>query len=927
MTSSQPTQRMQPTAQLATQPSGYRKKLIEVALPLDAINAESAREKSIRHGHPSTLHLWWARRPLAACRAVLFASLVDDPGNDLPEDEAKRERERLFRLIEQLVKWENSNNDTVLAAAREEIRKSTGGNLPPVLDPFAGGGSIPLEAQRLGLEAHASDLNPVAVLINKALIELPARFRDHKPVNPDAQQGMRAGTAPKSALADDVRWYGRWMRDEAQRRIGQLYPKGPSGETVIAWLWARMVKCPNPACGARMPLVRSFALSTKRGKEAWVEPLVDHAARAVRFAVRQGPGAPEGTVNRQGARCIVCGAAVPFDYVAEEGRAGRMGAQMMAIVTEAKGGRGYSAPDDEQEAAAHVQKPEGVLDSSLPTEALGFRVQRYGMTRHRDLFTARQLVALTTFSDLVGEARALVLRDSGGDAAYADAVATYLALGVSRLSDICNAFCRWENTKTQVRNLFTRQAIAMLWDFAEPNVFADAAGDFGVSLSNLLKALEELPIHGRGEAQQLDAAASLGAVNHPLISTDPPYYDNVPYADLSDFFYVWLRRSLGKVYPDLFSTLLVPKAPELVAEPFRHGSPEKARQFFEEGIKRAFTLMRGVENPGYPMTVYYAFKQAESDGNGGHAGSAVTASTGWETMLEGLFRSGFQVNGTWPLRTELGNRMRSLDSNALASSIVLVCRPRPADAPLATRKEFVRALQSELPPALDLLIKGTVNVSPIAPVDLAQAAIGPGMAVFSRYSQVLEASGEPMHVRAALELINAEIDRYFSEQEGEQDAPTRFCLAWYRTYGTGEGKYGEAETLSKATNVDVNALARQGLLSSVAGKVRLAPASEYPDESWDPATAHPLTTWEAAHRLVRALTGSGGAKAAAPIVRRLGGKASDARALAYLLYTEADKRGWTDEAQGYNSLVAEWPAILAAVAESGGQTEQQSFDM
>jgi putative DNA methylase len=890
----------------------YRKKLIEVALPLDAINAESAREKSIRHGHPSTLHLWWARRPLAACRAVLFASLVDDPGEYLPEEEAKKERERLFRLIEQLVKWENSNNEAVLSAARAEIMKSTNGNPPPVLDPFCGGGSIPLEAQRLGLEAHASDLNPVAVLITKALIELPAKFRDHPPVNPDAKKGMRAEAAPRSALADDVRYYGKWMRDEAFKRIGHLYPKGPNGETVIAWLWARTVKCPNPACGARMPLVRSFALSTKKGKEAWVAPIVDHAAKTVRFEVQQGQGVPEGTVNRLGARCLVCGNASPLDYVRSEAQSGRMSVLLMAIVTEGRGGRSYVASDTAQETISRSAQPTWKPEERVTTPSHDVdRLPMYGMYTWGDAFTPRQLVALTTFSDLVGEARARVLADSGGDAAYADAVATYLALAVDRLADRSSSICSWDVGYVKIRNTFARQAIPMSWDFAEGNPFSDSTGNFEGATGWIAEVLGGLFSKVTGVARQLDAAAAINGIHNPVISTDPPYYDNIGYADLSDFFYVWLRRSLGSVYPDLFSTLLTPKTQELIATPYRfEGNKEKARRFFESGLGQSFVHMRAAQNAAYPMTVYYAYKQAEGD-----EGNGATASTGWETMLQGLLDAKFSITGTWPMRSELSNRMIASGTNALASSIVLVCRPRSSNAPMATRNEYVRALQSELPKALGLLIKGTAPVSAIAPVDLAQAAIGPGMAVFSRYSQVLEASGDPMRVRTALELINQEIERYFSAQEGEQDGPTRFCLGWYKTYGSREGQYGSAETLSRAYNVDVARLARQGLLDSGGGKVRVHPASAYPEGTWDPTTAHPLTTWEATHRLVAAMLQGGGVKGAAAITARLGGKAEEARELAYLLYQEASKRGWTGEAAGYNDLVVSWPDIQKAKSE------------
>ena len=425
----------------------YRKKLIEVALPLDAINKESAREKSIRHGHPSTLHLWWARRPLAACRAVLFASLVDDPSNDLPEEEAKEERDRLFGILEELVKWENSNDENVLGRARKEIMRSTGGNPPPVLDPFCGGGSIPLEAQRLGLEAHGSDLNPVAVLITKALIEIPPKFAGKPPVNPEsrAQIGNEGNWRGAKGLAEDVRYYGKWMRDEAEKRIGHLYPKGPNGETIIAWLWTRTVRCPNPACGATMPLVRSFRLSTKKNKKAWVEPVVDREAKEVRFEVKTGEGLPiDGTVNSRAATCLICSTVTPLHYVRAEAQQGRMEATSLAIVAKVGRGRKYLSPNEQHEQIARSAKPEWKPEEKVTTLSHDVdRLPMYGMSSWGDAFTARQLVALTTLTDQVAEARQRALQDALaaglpeegtplekggiGAQAYADAVATYLA--------------------------------------------------------------------------------------------------------------------------------------------------------------------------------------------------------------------------------------------------------------------------------------------------------------------------------------------------------------------------------------------------------------------------------------------------------------------------------------------------------------------
>jgi putative DNA methylase len=917
----------------------YKRKLIEVALPLEAINAESAREKSIRHGHPSTLHLWWARRPLAACRAVLFASLVDDPSSrpdEFPTDEAQQaERQRLFRLIEQLVKWENSNNETVLAAARAEIMRSCDGDPPPVLDPFAGGGSIPLEAQRLGLEAHASDLNPVAVLINKALIEIPPKFAGRPPVHPEANAGRMASTTWPGAtgLAEDVRRYGAWMRNEAESRIGHLYPKvtlppehGGGEATVIAWLWARTVTCPNPACGAEMPLVRSFWLSKKKGKQAWVEPVVDRAAKRVGFEIRTGAGAPQdGTVNRRGARCLVCESPVPFDHVRSEGRAGRMGERQMAIVAEGQRGRVYLPPNEGHVHIADSAEPTWRPDSPLPHNPRDFKTPNYGMTTFADLFTPRQLVALTTFSDLVMEARERVLADAiavgllddgtgieaggFGATAYADAVATYLGLGVSRLGDIDNAFCMWENTKTQVRHLFTKQAIPMLWDFAENNVFNGAAGDYAVSLGSLAKVLDAIGPVPNGDALQLDATAAINGMSQPLISTDPPYYDNIGYADLSDFFYVWLRRSIGGIYARLTSTLLVPKAQELVASPYRFGGSRlEAQQFFETGLGKAFEQMRAAHDPRFPLTVYYAFKQSESDED-----DSATASTGWETMLEGLLMARFSVLGTWPMRSELSNRMIASGANALASSIVLVCRPRPEDAPIATRGEFVSALRSELPHALRLLQHGN-----IAPVDLAQAAIGPGMAVFSAYSKVVEADGTRMPVRAALGLINQVLDEVLAEQESEYDPATRWSLAWFEQFGFGEGPFGDAEGYSRRYGIVVDSLAQDGFVSSRAGRVRLLTRDELA-EDWDPATDKHLTVWEVAQYLVRELEG-GGEQAAAELLARVGaGMGEIARDLAYRLFSVSEKKGWSKEALPFNALVVAWPELvrLAAAGPSG----------
>ena len=904
-----------------------KKKLIEVRLPLDVINYHAAREKSIRHGHPSTLHLWWARRPLAACRAVLFASLVDDPSahpDKFPTEEAqKRERDRLFdEILADLVRWENSNNEQVLEKARKEILASTGGNPPPVLDPFCGGGSIPLEAQRLGLQVFASDLNPVAVLITKALVEIPPKFAGHPPVNPEARSLIGADRNWRGAagLAEDVRYYGRWMRERAWERIGHLYPtvrlpkeQGGGEATVIAWLWARTVRCPNPACGAPMPLVRSFVLSSKRN--VYVEPVVDRAGKRVEFQVRQGGRPPEGTVNRRGARCVVCNAPVPFDHVRTEGKAGGLGAQLMAIVAEGHSGRLYIAPDGEHVRAANVEAPASVAETSLPERALGFRVQQYGMRRHRDLFTPRQLVALTTFSDLVGEARQQLLAD-GATEDYANAVATYLAFALDKCADYWNTIATW-SVDGFIRNCFARQAIPMAWDFAECNVFSDSTGNWLGAVEWVALAVGQLPGNGTATVCNRDARLPVQGAPRMFVFTDPPYYDNIGYADLSDFFYVWLRRTLGTVYPDLFGTVLTPKAEELIASPYRlGGDPERAREFFEQGLREAFARAREIQDREYPMVLYYAFKQAEVEGDeqGDQESSAAITSTGWEAMLQALVDTGFQITATLPLRTERGARSVARETNALASSIVIACRVRPADAPKASRAEFLRALRKELPEALRQLKAGH-----IAPVDLAQAAIGPGMAVFSRYSAILEADGTPMTVRTALGLINQVLDEILAEQEAEFDAETRWALAWFDQNAFREGPFGDAETLSKAKNVAVQGLVEAGILWARGGKVRLLRRDEL-DSDWDPSGDHRLTIWEAAHHLIRRLETKGEDSAGELLARLPADLRDPVRDLAYRLYTICDRRGWAELARDYNGLVAAWPRITSAAARPQQQT-------
>lgn len=956
------------------------KKLIEVTLPLDAINVAAAREKSIRHGHPSTLHLWWARRPLAAARAVLFGQLVNDPSwkwelehpDEIPPNNLKASwaasRKRLFAILEELVKWESTTNEAILEKARAEIRKSwretceinrdhpraaelfNPEKLPAFHDPFAGGGAIPLEAQRLGLEAHASDLNPVAVLINKAMIEIPPKFAGKPPVNPtwrekrDDEQAITLWQGAQG-LADDVRYYGQWMRDEAEKRIGQLYPpieitaemarerpdlKPLVGRklTVIAWLWARTVKSPNPAFRhVDVPLASTFILSSKEGKGAYVQPVTEDGTNRFKVKVGQPPeAAKNGTKLGRGAnfQCLMSGTPIAGDYIKAEGKAGRMGARLMAIVAEGERARVYLTPTAEHEAVAQKAKPAWKPDVEFFQQALGFRVGNYGMAKWCDLFTDRQLVALTTFSDLVSEARVRIsadaiaaslsndekfLRDGGtGATAYAEAVGVYLAFTADKACDYWSTICTWHSSKELIRNTFGRQALPITWDYAETNPFSDSAGNISSGAEWAKKALGIFPANIRGFSTQADAQTQTISQDK-LISTDPPYYDNIGYADLSDFFYVWMRHSLRQIYPGLFATVAVPKAEELVATPSRHGGREKAESFFLHGMTQAMHRLAEQAHSAFPVTIYYAFKQSEGETVLG------TASTGWETFLDAALKAGFALTGTWPMRTELGNRMRGMDSNALASSIVLVCRPRSATASTISRRAFLRELNQVLPEALDEMTKGTGDDrSPVAPVDLSQAIIGPGMAVFSKYAAVLEADGTPMSVRTALQLIN----RFLAEDDFDHD--TQFCLSWFGQYGWKDGKFGEADTLARAKGTSVDGVKQAGVLYATGGVVRLFKWGEYPTD-WDPSADTRLPVWEVLHQLIR-LFKTEGESGAGGMLAAVQSKAEATRQLAYRLYTLCERAGWAEDARAYNEIVTSWGAIETAAAAT--PTPQQA---
>lgn len=966
------------------------KKLIEVALPLDDINAAAAREKSIRHGHPSTLHLWWARRPLAAARAVIFAQMVNDPGYQqdggfkygVNKREAEIKREKLFQIIRDLVKWENTNNEDVLNRARAAIKESwvetchlnrkhpqaaelfNPEKLPAFHDPFAGGGAIPLEAQRLGLESYASDLNPVAVMINKAMIEIPPKFAGQAPVGPipesdktskkKATKDMLEDWSGAKGLAEDVRRYGHWMREEAFKRIGHLYPKVKitddmiadrpdlkpyAGEelTVIAWLWARTVKSPNPAFShVDVPLAASFLLSSKKGRDAWVEPVISGETYA--FEIRMSKpehDAKSGTKLGRGANfnCIFSNTTIDPKYIYAESRAGNLGQRLMAVVAEGKGGRVYLSPTDRIEAMAHQAKPEWKPDVLMPENPRWFSPPMYGMKSYGDLFTPRQLVALTTFSDLVQEARNKAIADAEingmtddglgidlggkGATAYGDALAVYLSFAINKLADRGSTICSWDSSRSSTRNTFGRQAIPMTWDFAEPNPLSDSTGNFMGGIGWASDVLGRMDSVVDGNVLQQDAATQ-NISTDKVISTDPPYYDNIGYADLSDFFYVWMRRSLRSIYPTLFSTLAVPKSEELVASPYRHGSKEKAENFFLDGMTQAIHNMAKKGHPAFPVSIYYAFKNSETkDGS--------TSNTGWETFLEAVIQAGFSIDGTWPMRTEMANRMIGSGTNALASSVVLVCKKREIEADSISRREFQRELRDQMPVALEAMIGGETGATPIAPVDLAQAAIGPGMAIYSKYAAVLNQDGSKMSVHDALILINRSITDYLNPDSGNFDADTLFCDDWFSQYGWGEGQFGEADTLARAKGTSVDGVREAGVIEAGGGKVRLLKWSEYPQD-WDPKTDARTPIWEACHQMIRVLNQQG-ESAAGGLLAQMPERGEPIRQLAYHLYTLCERKKWAIEARAYNELIGSWHAIVTASHETGQKHYAETQDM
>ena len=902
----------------------YKKKLIEVALPLEDINAACLHEKrNVRSGHPSSLHMWWARRPFLAARAVIWASLVDDPSShpeEYPTEELQnKERERLFGILKELVRWENSNNKEVLEKAKAEILKSTNNNPPALLDPFAGGGAIPFEAARLGLKAYASDLNPVAVMINKAMIEIPPCFQNMMPVHPNPNSPNKDFYIGVQGLAEDVEYYGNLLKEKAFEKVGHLYPKvkyiNPKSQkeeeaTVIAWIWSRTIKCPNPACEAEVPLIHSFDLSKKKGHEYHVEISYNEKKQAI-FKISEGLAKNlQGTINRNGAICPHCGASIDYPALRNTMSNGEFGDKLMAIVLESPNGRIYVEANNSQ--SPYYENSEYDFPTTkLTGKAIG-NIGLYGFTETSKLFTKRQLLMLSTLSELIPDIRNQVIEDAmnkllndslrlskgeTGTIAYADAISVYLSFVIDRLSGYNNTCCSWDSSLQKIRTIFSRQAIPMVWDYVESNPFCDSTGSFTNMFTGIVKALKELPnLEKCGEAVQWDATQDNGLRNI-MISTDPPYYDNICYADLSDFFYVWMRNSLKDIYPNVFGTISTPKEQELIASPYRFKKKTEAKEFFENGMLATCENLFNYSRKDIPVTIYYAFKQTNADDSG-------SSSTGWETMLSAILKAGFSITGTWPMRTEMENRSIASESNALASSIIIVCRKVDDSKQSTTMRLFADELKSELLPAVQKL-----QDSNIAPVDLAQSAIGPGIAVYSRYKSIIQADGSELSVRDALKLINRELDNILNEHDSDIDTESSLCLALYSQKGYNEWTFGDVNTLATAKNTSVDALARIGIVESGKGKVRV-----YERNELKPFSGTSKCIWLITQQAVRAFENDGFTGIAENFADISESDVSKVKKLCYQLFSIADKKKWTNEAIVYNSVITSWDDAISSVS-------------
>ena len=871
-----------------------KRKLIEAAIPLDAINAACKADKQKAVGTIRNLHKWFAPMPLPAWRALLFAALVDDADDE-------RERDRLMRIIEDLMRGGAEPPPAeVLERARQEIAKSWPAGTPVIADPFCGGGSTLVEAQRLGCETYGSDLNPIPVVMSKLLTELLPPLAGMGPLHPtDGRFGLLSG--PYDGVAADVRYYAKRASDAVKSEIGEWLESDSDG-IPTAWIWARSVLCPNPACGVETVLATTWSLSKKAGAERWIEPVVD--GTEISFRVSGPHGQPQAAPKSgRGANfvCLRCEATLDEKYIARQGLAGGLGTRMLAVIERRADQRVYrAATAQDEEIARGVPSVDHPPEVRLPANPRWFSPPLFGLATQADLYTPRQLLVLDRFASAVA-ASFDEIRQDGGDERRAKAIVAILGMVVAKLAQFNSSQVRWNtggnNASGRPEAAFGRHDVPMTWDFVEVNPFGSAVGDFRQLTDLTIRALSYVPASGRGTVEQRDARTALDGRRDVLIATDPPYFDQIGYADLSDYFYVWHRRALRGVFPDIFATVAAPKEGELIALGTRHGGDRaRAKRYFIDGFSQVFEHLGGAQHPDVPMLIVYAFKERAKS----KAGDEI--SPGWEAILDALVHSGAEIIGTWPINATGSTRLIGIGTNALATYVVLVCRPRERSAPRITKSELTRLLKARLAGSVAELQKAN-----IAPVDLAQVVIGPGMQVYSRHSAVIETDGSPLRVADALGLINRTLAEVLDEQEGDLDPDSRWAVTWYDDHGFDTAAFGKADQLARAKGIAVDSLVEAGIVTSGAGKVALIGRDAF-REGWDPATDRRATAWEAVQYLVRSLA-EGGERAAAELYARLGGLADPARELAYRLFQIAEKKGRTEEAIAYNGLVTSWSEI------------------
>jgi adenine-specific DNA methylase len=776
------------------------KRLIEVDFPLKEVSEESIKEKNIRHGHISTLHIWWARRPLAASRATIYAALTSAPKN---YDDVRKK----FEFIAELSKWENSLNQRLIENASREIREHFGGTTPRVLDCFAGGGAIPLEALRLGCETYALEYNPVAILILKATLEYPQKFGKGKTT---VKTELCSVSNP---LIEDVKKWGQWVLEEAWKEIGKFYPSY-NGNNLVCYLWARTVKCQNPSCGVEIPLMRQFWLSKKKSQEIALKMFVNKERKTIDFRVVRGKDMAsydpsQGTTRRATVLCPICGAGIDDKTLRREAKEGRMNQRLIAVVIDSPDRRGKEFKVVKDEDVRTFKEAEQYLNEKIknwqwdfdplpdeplpPVGTLGFRINRYGMNKWKDLFNNRQKLALITFVEKVRLAHEKMTKE-GYDPDYAKAVLAYLAIAVDRLASFNSTLALWVSEGGFIANTFTRQALPMIWDYAELNPFSGATGGWHSAMDWILRVIQHCSKLLNKPAFVVQGTST--RLPYPdnffdAIMTDPPYYDNVPYSDLSNFFYVWLKRTIGDLYPELFSTPLTPKTQEIIMHPAMHGNDmTKAKRFFEDMITQSFQEIYRVLKPEGIATIVFAYKSTEA----------------WETIINGLIKSGLVLTASWPIHTERTERLRAKESAALASSIYMVCRKRTKEK-IAYFNEIKKEIESRIREKLTQFWEQGISGA-----DLFVSAIGPAVEVFGRYSKVEKLSGEEVSVQELLEYVRKIVSEFALERVlkradlGGVDAETRFYLLWRWTFGNAKVHFDDAIKLSRPMGVELTQL-------------------------------------------------------------------------------------------------------------------------